>query len=73
MQWATLRKKPEPLSFRQIVALSGLSDQALMAPHEDDPYSAPMWEKFVAMGREMLTNAEPRRRARPAHHPGIDI
>lgn len=49
MVWATLRKRPEPLSHMQIVALSGVLYGDVMATLERNPGEATIWEALLGL------------------------
>ena len=62
LHWAALRTRPEPLPYRQIVALSGVAYRALMAPHLDDPFEQGMWVEVIRLAESMETDKEARER-----------
>ncbi|PIO97054.1 hypothetical protein CJ014_22405 [Pleomorphomonas carboxyditropha] len=49
MIWEARRKAPEPLPYRQIVALSGILYRDLMAPREEEPGEAKVWMETLAL------------------------
>ena len=53
-RWQTLRQPAQPLSQKQVVALSGLTYQAMADGHADDPGSSSMWQAFVSFQNNTL-------------------
>jgi len=53
-QWSALRKPSQPLTHKQIVALSGLVYRTMVKGHEDDPGSSSMWQGFIAFQSRVL-------------------
>jgi integrase len=53
-RWASLRQPTQPLTQKQVIALSGLVYQAMVEGHADDPGSSAMWQGLIAFQNGLL-------------------
>lgn len=56
LEWEALRRKPEPLPQKQIVALSGVAYRDYLAMLENEPGEAEVWHQFLALHKRMTGN-----------------
>lgn len=57
-RWAALRAQPEPLSQRQVVALSGLLYREQMALLSEEPGSSRLWQNVIRLHEEATEKGE---------------
>ncbi|WP_294608307.1 DUF6538 domain-containing protein [uncultured Roseovarius sp.] len=55
-RWAALRSKPEPLTLKQIVSLSGRVYQRLMATLDEEPGEPSIWEHVVRLNKQAASD-----------------
>lgn len=56
--WDGYRKAPKPLTFQQIVALSGTLYHDLMAARGAEPWEPGTWEAALALADRLITNEQ---------------
>ncbi|WP_230531767.1 site-specific integrase [Microvirga roseola] len=52
--WKALRRPTQPLSHKQVVALSGLAYKAMTEGHADDPGSSSLWQGLMLLQNNVI-------------------
>ncbi|KEA04323.1 DUF6538 domain-containing protein [Rhizobium rhizogenes] len=55
-RWKMLRAKPEPLTQKQIVALSGKVYRKIVERFDDEPGPAKVWQSFLELAERVAAN-----------------